>query len=109
MLYLNPDVTPPCNQAGFCPETNFDPHQAWTHQIASSFAETSRPGSDVAGTDSLRADYANIKVRPIDGGWQDANGWQGFNSRFCYYHQGNTDVAVHFVTWTEPLNHGTSC
>jgi hypothetical protein len=110
MLYSDPDITPPCNQSGFCPETNFDPHSAWTQQLGTIFSETTHAGNDMAGTDSTRADYDDILVRSINGGWRNANSWSGIpNQRPCYWHRDTVTSLVHFRTWTDPINHGTTC
>lgn len=109
MLYLDPDVEPPCDQSGFCPRTNFDPHQAWTNQLAQAFAETSRPGSDAAGQHENRASFADIRVRPLDESWREPVSWSAFNPRSCYCHRDTVSTYVHFRTWTHPINHGTTC
>lgn len=109
MIYLNPDQTPPCNQAGFCPETDFDPSQSWGGQHLTAFAEVSHPGNDVNGSASAKADFASILVRPLGGGWQDPSTWSTFNDRPCYYHRGTVSQYTFFRTWTDPINHGTQC
>jgi hypothetical protein len=109
MLYLNPDQTPPSNQAGWDPETNFDPYVEWDTRHMTVFAEVGHPGSDVAGTESAKASNVEILVRPRGGAWEDPSTWSTFNDRPCYYHRATINAYKSFNTWTDPLNHGTTC
>jgi hypothetical protein len=111
MNYLDPDQRPPCNQNGFCPETNFDPHSAWSGHHAEVFGEVNYPGNDMPGLAGAKAEFAQIQVRPLNTGWQNpASTWLlQFNDRPCYWHLGDADQPVLLRTWTDPVNHGTFC
>jgi len=108
MLYLNPDVTPDCKD-GFCPHTDFDPHVEWNDNFASVFSEVNRPGSDAAGQAGSKADYTAILIRPTGGNWQDPVAWTPDNDRTCYFNRETVHAFTNFVTYTNPIAHGTSC
>jgi hypothetical protein len=110
MLYLDPDIAPPCNQAGICPETSFDPHDAWPgFQDAQVFGEVSHPGMDMPGIDSNRADFAAILSRRPGGPWENPDAWTPGNDRPCYWKWLDVSTPTYFRTWTDPFTHGTSC
>jgi hypothetical protein len=110
MLWGDPDKVPPSNQDGFDPETTFDPHVEWDFQRAEAFSEVTYVGNDIAGTDSNRASFRNIQVQSIAGGWRTPNSWANMDNDFpCFFHTDGITAPDDFVTWTDPISHGTSC
>jgi hypothetical protein len=110
MFYGNPDQMPPCNQAFFCPETDFDPHILWSSQHAEVFAESSHPGNDMPGTLSNKAAFDAIKTRPLNTGWSAPYNWSQWGSdRPCYWRNDANGEPTLFLTWTNPTAHGTTC
>ena len=92
-----------------CPETDFNPRQAWTLDDAEFYGEVDFPGSDIAGSSSFKTSFTSVEEDP-----QGSDGWGSYTwivNLDCdvFYHQSDISQYSSFKIWTYPPDHDAVC
>jgi hypothetical protein len=103
-LYYAIGTTPPDNQLGNHPETNFDPLNAWADSATEFASETQDRQNDLPGGAQDHQGFTSVQEKNINEVW----GSQTFNAtdstNLCYFNKAKYSDS-HFGVWTDPQDH----